>query len=72
MRRSVTISLPATLGERLDEYCARNSLSRSEVAKEALRRYFAQVEFEQLRNRLLPGAEAQGIHTDEDVFERVL
>lgn len=71
MRRSVTISLPDELGERLDAFSRNNDLTRSEVIKEALRRYFAQVEFQRLRSRMVPGAEEQGVFTDQDVFDIV-
>ena len=45
--------------------------SRSELAREALRRQLGLVEFEQQRRRVLPFAEARGYLTDEDVFRDV-
>jgi predicted transcriptional regulator len=45
--------------------------SRSEVAREALRRQLRLTQFETIRRRMMPFAEARGILTDEDVFSRV-
>jgi hypothetical protein len=41
----------------------------SDVVRESLRRYVALQRFRQLRKKTLPFAEAQGLLTDEDVFE---
>lgn len=45
--------------------------SRSDVAREALRRQLRLMEFESLRRRLMPFAEARGFLTDEDVFKHI-
>ena len=45
--------------------------SRSDVAREALRRQLKLIQFETIRRRMMPFAEARGILTDEDVFSRV-
>ena len=39
--------------------------------REALRRQLALMQFEQLRERVMPFAEVQGYLTDEDVFRTV-
>ena len=41
MRRTVTVSLPEDLGEELDSVSTREGTTRSEVVREALRRYCA-------------------------------
>jgi hypothetical protein len=46
-------------------------LTRSEFVREALRRQLALSQFEGLRRRIMPFAEAQGYLTDEDVFRDV-
>jgi metal-responsive CopG/Arc/MetJ family transcriptional regulator len=71
MRRTVTISLPEALTVQLDEVATEEQTSRSEVVREALRRYLDQQEFRRIRRQMLAEAEARGIITDEDVFERV-
>ena len=45
--------------------------SRSDVAREALRRQLKLTQFETIRRRIMPFAEARGILTDEDVFSKV-
>lgn len=45
--------------------------SRSDVAREALRRQLKLIQFEAIRRRMMPFAEARGILTDEDVFSQV-
>ena len=46
-------------------------VSRSEVAREALRRYLMVMQFDELRRRMMPFAQARGYRTDEDVFADV-
>jgi hypothetical protein len=45
--------------------------SPSEVVRDALRRQLTIDLFEQMRRRVAPFAEAQGLLTDEDVFNLV-
>jgi predicted transcriptional regulator len=71
MKAAVTIRLDEDLERRLDEVCQRSGKTRSEVVREALRRQLSLMQFEQLRARVMPFAEAQGVLTDEDVFRLV-
>jgi metal-responsive CopG/Arc/MetJ family transcriptional regulator len=71
MRHTVAISLPQELGDQLDEFSRLRGLTRSDVVRDAVRRYLAVEEFRALRQRLIPLAEAQGVFTDEDVFRSV-
>lgn len=45
------------------------SLRLSDLIRESIRRYAAAHRFRKLRKRILPFAEAEGLLTDEDVFE---
>jgi len=45
--------------------------SRSEVARDALRRQLRLTQFETIRRRMMPFAEARGFLTDEDVFATI-
>jgi hypothetical protein len=45
--------------------------SRSEVAREAVRRQLRMCQFEAIRERMMPLAEARGYLMDEDVFNVV-
>jgi hypothetical protein len=44
-------------------------ISKSDLAREALKRYLRVAEFRTLRSRLVARAQAGGINTDDDVFE---
>ena len=71
MRKAVTVSLPEPLAEELDLVSQEAGTSRSEIVREALKRYFALREYRALRAELIIEAEAKGIITDEDVFNQV-
>lgn len=71
MRETVSVSLPEEIKDTLDDLSEREGRSRSEVVREALREYLFVRRFRKLRGRMVPEAEAQGIYTDEDVFDRV-
>ncbi|HET8655123.1 MAG TPA: ribbon-helix-helix protein, CopG family [Longimicrobiaceae bacterium] len=71
MKAALTIRLDEALERRLDAVCERSGRTRSEIVREALRRQLALLQFEQLRERVLPFAEAAGYLTDEDVFRAV-
>jgi metal-responsive CopG/Arc/MetJ family transcriptional regulator len=68
---TITIRLDESLGRELDQACARTGRTRSELARDALRRQLALLRFERLRKRTLPLAEARGYLTDEDIFRDV-
>ena len=68
---AVTIRLDPELERRLDQVARRSGRSRSEVIRDALRRQLAVSQFEDLRRRIMPFAEAQGYLTDEDIFRDV-
>ena len=71
MKSALTIRLDEQLERSLDQLCERSGKTRSEIVREALRRQLALMRFDQLRDRTLPFAEAQGLLTDEDVFRLV-
>ena len=71
MSNVVTIRLDRNLAARLARISKRLGRTRSDVVREALRRQLALLQFEDLRRRLAPFAEAQGYLTDEDVFRDV-
>lgn len=55
----------------LSKASKRSGRNRSEIAREALRRQLRLEQFEEIRKRIMPFAEAQGFLTDEDVFSQV-
>ena len=68
---ALTIRLDPEMEEQLDRLAKRSGRSRSEIVREALRRQLAVAQFEELRKRVMPFAEAAGYLTDEDVFRDV-
>jgi hypothetical protein len=56
------------MDKELERQSAAAGLSKSDLAREALSRYLSVGEFRKLRRKLVPLAQARGIHTDEDVF----
>lgn len=68
---TLTIRLDENLDELLSEAARLSGKNRSEIAREALRRQLRISQFEALRRRVMPFAEARGYLTDEDVFRDV-
>jgi predicted transcriptional regulator len=68
---ALTIRLDRTLERQVTRVAKRTGRSRSEVVRDAVRRQLALTEFEDLRRRIMPFAEARGYLTDEDVFRDV-
>jgi len=72
MKNSVlTIRLDDDLEGLLTKASRQSGKNRSEIAREALRRQLRITQFESLRKRIMPFAEARGFLTDDDVFSRV-
>ncbi|MGH8226454.1 MAG: ribbon-helix-helix protein, CopG family [Steroidobacteraceae bacterium] len=65
---TLTLRLPDELDRELERQSAASHVSKSDLAREALQRYLRVSRLRSLRARLVPRAQSQGIHTDEDVF----
>ena len=68
---TLTIRLDADLEALLMKASKRAGISRSELARQALRRQLRISQFDTLRKRIVPFAEARGFLTDEDVFNEI-
>jgi predicted transcriptional regulator len=68
---TLTIRLDEELNRLLDEAARKSGRNRSDIAREALRRQLRLSQFEAIRKRIMPLAEARGFLTDEDVFSQV-
>lgn len=68
---ALTIRLDAALERRLERLAKVSGRSRSEIARDALRRQLTLLEFEDARRQIVPFAEARGYLTDEDVLRAV-
>lgn len=71
MRETVTISLPQAVRRGLDRVAKEEGISPSDVLRESLEDFLFVRRFQRLRQRMMAAAQAQGIFTDEDVFERI-
>ena len=71
MRETVTISLPQTVRRELDKVAKEEGISRSDVLRQSLEDFLFVRRLRQLRQRMMAAAQAHGIFTDEDVFNRV-
>jgi Arc/MetJ-type ribon-helix-helix transcriptional regulator len=69
MNRPITIRLPDDLREILKSISKNEHVPVSDVVRESIRRYISIYQFRQLRKKVLPFAEAQGLLVDEDVFK---
>jgi predicted transcriptional regulator len=68
---SLTIRLDKDLDALLTKASQRSGKNRSVIAREALRRQLRLENFEEIRKRVMPFAEARGYLTDEDVFSQI-
>jgi predicted transcriptional regulator len=68
---TLTIRLNPELNKLLNKAARQSGKNRSEIAREALRRQLRIVQFDSLRRRMMPCAEAHGYLTDEDVFRDI-
>ncbi|NWF93558.1 MAG: ribbon-helix-helix protein, CopG family [Syntrophaceae bacterium] len=68
---TLTIRLDKNLNALLSKANKRSGKNRSEIAREALRRQPRLQQFEELRKRIMPFAEAWGLLTDEDIFSKI-
>ena len=68
---TLTIRLDKDLENMLSKASKKTGKNRSDTAREALRRQLRISQFETLRKRVMPFAEARGFLTDDDVFSKV-
>jgi len=66
---TLTLRVPDDLDKALERQSATLGISKSDLAREALKRYLRVAEFRTLRSRLVARAQAGGVNTDDDVFE---
>jgi predicted transcriptional regulator len=66
---TLTLRVPDDLDRALERESTALGISKSDLAREALRRYLRVAEFRALRTKLVARAQAGGINTDEDVFK---
>ncbi len=71
-RKGVTsVQLRPKIAKMVTVLMNREGMTKTEIINEALRRFLLEREFQGVREKLIPYAQAKGIYADEDV-ERVL
>jgi predicted transcriptional regulator len=71
MNTTISIRIDSELDKLLTKTAKRTGRAKSDLVREALRRQLAVESFQQLRNVILPFAEAQGLLTDEDIWREI-
>lgn len=71
MQESITLTLPPDIKVAMEDITRREGISAGDLIREAVQQYLFLRQFRLLRERMLAQAEAQGLYTDQDVFDRV-
>lgn len=71
MKTTLSIRIDEDLERLIEKAAKRTGRPKSELVREALRRHLSIESFQQIRNRILPFAESQGLLTDEDVWREI-
>ena len=71
MQEQIIVQLPSELKLALDDMTRSAGESSDELVGEAIKQSLFLRRFRTLRERITPKARAQGIFTDQDVFDRV-
>lgn len=71
MNTTISIRIDSELDKLLSDTAKRTGRAKSDLVREALKRQLAVESFQQLRNTILPFAEAQGLLTDQDIWREI-
>lgn len=71
MQATITISIPTGIKTQLEQISKKENMRKGEIIRDALKQYFAQREFQNLRKMVIPKAQKQGFYTDEDIFKAI-
>ena len=71
MNQTITLRIPLEMRKELQEISEHENKPMSDLIRDSLKKYIAIYRFRKIRNVVLPFAEAQGILTDEDIFEEI-
>ncbi len=71
METTLSIRIDKELEQLLEQAAQKTGRSKSVLVREALRRQLSIELFRQIRNRILPFAESQGLLTDEDIWREI-
>ena len=68
MREILSISIDSQLKNKVEIAAKKFNISKSELVKNAIKKYILHQELDNLRETLIPHAERSGFFTDEDIF----
>jgi len=71
MDKIITFRVPEDLNNDLQKISKEEDKPVSNLIRESLRRYIQIYRFRKLREKVLPFAEARGLLTDEDIFNKL-
>jgi len=71
MQKNITINLPPEIRAAIDEIAKEDNISVDDLIYEAITEHLFFRRLHSLREQMIAKAQSQGIHTDQDVFERV-
>ena len=68
MREILTISIGTKLKKKLNTAARKYKTTKSDIVTSAVEEYIAALEFQGVREKLMPYAKKKGILTDEDIY----
>lgn len=68
MQKTLTVRIPKQLKADLYKLSQDEHVPVSDLVRESVRRYVAVRRFKRMRARIVPHAQAQGLYTDDDIF----
>jgi predicted DNA-binding protein len=71
MKQAITIRIPQDMRNDLLKISREEGKAVSDLVRESLKKYISIYRFRKIRDFVLPFAEAQGILTDEDVYNHI-
>jgi len=71
MEKIITIRIPDELDNELIRISKEQDRPVSSLVRDSLKQYIKIYRFRRLREKLMPFAEAQGLLTDEDIYEKI-
>jgi predicted transcriptional regulator len=71
MKATLTVRLDEEVKNQLEKISAAEKRPVSDLVRESVEHYVAIHQFRNLRKKVLPFAESQGLLTDEDIFKLI-
>jgi len=71
MSATLTVKIPEKMKSELDSIAKKTHLRKSDIVRDAVEKSIARLQFQSIREQLIPEAQSKGINTDEDIFNLV-